>query len=132
LNPNLDVDNLMGYMPSAVLEEYRLHGDAGIIGFSPLVKQWLKTSQHPRIVRWRDDLKRHTSRQLAVALRRQERMCDLAKDAYANSTRGMIRHKAVIDPVIKGWMETKYGNGVWKEKEPVADTKRIHPKLFIN
>lgn len=122
----------MAYMPSSVREEYRLHGDASIIGFSPLVKHWLKTSQHPRIVRWREELKKHTARELAAAMRRQERMCDLAKEAYANSTRGMIRRQAVIDPVIKGWMETKHGSNVWKDKDSLADTKKIHSKLFIH
>src|SRR5205807_9087379 len=100
MESHLSIDNLIEFMPPSVKEEFFLHGDASIFGFSPGVKRWLLTSEHPRVERWRDDLKRHTIRETEAALKRQEKMAEVAREAYANA-KGSIRHVAVIDPVLK-------------------------------
>lgn len=128
---DLDVHNLVPLMPLAVREEFLAHGDASVFGFSPGVKHWLTNSEHPRVSKWRDDLKRETARQVKVALVEQEKMAEVAKAAYANS-KGSIRHISLIHPVIKKWMQTTEGSDVFTNRESIADTKRNAPKLFFN
>lgn len=127
---DLDVDNLIPLMPASVREEYIAHGDAAVFGFSPGVKHWLETSTHPRIERWRNDLKTFTALQLKRALERQQAMNAVAGEFYGDS-RGIIRHRAVIDPVLKRHMEIINGRTVWHDPEAIADTERQAPKLFI-
>jgi hypothetical protein len=128
---SLDVDDLMHLMPDAVREEYRLHGDASIFGFTPGVKRWLETCTHPRVERWRNDLKRHSAEVLKAAVLEQQRMNDIAKALYADA-RSSVRIRAVIHPVIKGWMETQHGPRTFTDRESIADTERLQPKLFVN
>jgi hypothetical protein len=131
MEAHLSVDNLMPFMPPSVLQEFHASGDASIFGFSPGVKHWLKTSDHPRVERWRDDLKRHTMRETAAALKRQAKMAELASAAYANA-KSSIRPIAVIDPVLKAHMASVHGRDIWTNREHIADTRRNAPRLFIN
>lgn len=128
---SLDVDDLMPLMPAEVLNEYKLHGDAAAFGFTPGVKNWLEHSTHPRIERWRHDLRRFTAQNVEYAIKEQERMAEVARAAYAGAT-GSIRCRAVIHPVIKGWMETQHGPSIFKDRDALADTERLQPKLFFN
>lgn len=127
----LDVDLLIPLMPDAVREEYLQHGDASIFGFSPGVKHWLETSTHPRVEKWRHDLKRFAANQVKAALREQMQMAEVAQAMYAGA-KGSIRPRAVIHPVIKGWMETMHGRQTFHDRESIADTERLQPKLFVN
>jgi hypothetical protein len=131
MDAHLSVDNLIDYMPQTVKEEFYLHGDASIFGFSPGVKHWLKTSEHPRVERWRNDLRRHTVREAGAALQRQEKMSEYAREAYANAKKS-IRTRAVLDPVLKAHMASLHGRYIWTNRAAIADTERHAPKLFFN
>jgi len=126
---DLHVDNLIDLMPESVREEYMLAGDASIFGFSPFVKHWLKTSAHPRVEKWRDDMKRYTAVEYLKALAWQERATDLAHQ-MPGSNNGSIRRVMVpIHPAIKAKMERE-DRHAFKDPAALADTKMKHPKLF--
>lgn len=125
---DLDVDNLIPFMPQSVKEEYLQHGDAGIFGFSPGVKRWLETCTHPRVEKWRYDLKTYTAYQIKEALEVQQLMIDQANQLPKSN--GLIRPMTVpLHPTLKGWMET-HDRHAWKDPASLKDTKRRHPKLF--
>lgn len=118
-------------MPDAVLEELFGFGDPAIVGWNKFVEAWIRKSEIPFVKRWRDNLKRWTWAIYTQALREQSVINDLAREAYANCTSGSVRIRAVIHPLIKGWMETKH-EGAWNDREAIADTQKRHPKLFVN
>lgn len=116
-------------MPDSVREEYMMHGDAAIFGFSPGVKHWLQTSTHPRVEKWRNDLKRYTAEEIQLALKEQKIMMDLAHQLPKGN--GQIRPITVpLHPVLKGRMESK-DRHAWKDPDSLKDTKQRQPKLFI-
>jgi hypothetical protein len=117
-------------MPDSIQKDLCAYGDPEVFGWPPTVEYWIKHSDHPFVKNWRENLVKWTIRELQVAMKEQEKMADAAREAYANA-RGSIRMRAVIHPVIKGWMET-IDPGCWSDKDAINDTQRLHPKLFVN
>lgn len=122
---DLSVDNLMPLMPATVLEEYQLAGDASIFGFSPLVKHWLKTCTHPRVEKWREDLKVQAAIAYARALKRQKYMSDIAP-AIKGQGGPLGRNLGVFDQTFKA-----FNKDCFKGSDAIADTEKKEPKLFI-
>lgn len=118
-------------MPTDVLREYFQH-DPEVEGFTPRIKHWLLTSSKPFVQRWVDRLRVWSAKQLEDAIREQVRMSEIARELYHDSTRGKIRHKAVIHPLIMHHMRKIDGREVWNDPTAIADTQRHQPKLFIN
>lgn len=126
---DLDVDNLFDLMPQSVRVEYQEHGDASIFGFSPGVKHWLETSTHPRVEKWRNDLKRYTAENIRQALKEQTIMADLGQQLPTGKSKLLRPMTVPLHPVLKGRMEAK-DRHAWKDPHAIKDTKKRHPKLF--
>ena len=118
-------------MPDSVRQEFLVYKDVDIFGFSPGVGEWLKTAPHPRVERWRNDMREYAERKRKAAIRRTIKMTELARELYAGS-RSSIRTVAVIDPDLKATMESIHGPSIFRDPEALADTRKQAPKLFVN
>jgi hypothetical protein len=126
------IDRVFGVMPPHVHAALHRNGTPEIHGFrDPELRWWLNTSTLPEVESWRNDLRAWSALALESAIREQQKMNAIASALYADSTKGLIRHKAVIHPVIKGWME-HFSKGAWTDRAAIRDTERKHPKFFFN
>lgn len=110
-------------MPQAVRDEINALGDPEIAGWGPTLKHWLRTSQHPRLIKWREDLCRIVQAEYRAAERRQIRTNDAAREFYGDSN---ARHVAVLDPFFRDMNEDCF-----RGKEKIEQERKDSPKIFI-
>lgn len=112
-------------MPDVVKAEIRFRGNPDVTSWGPVLKNWLNTSTHPRVERWRRDLRELTRRRYRASLKRQKRTSELAQAVYGKQN-GSIRASAVLDPVFRDYNEDKFRG------KRIAEEKKDSPKIFIN
>jgi len=123
IKPN--VNDLIPYMPTAVLREFVAHG-GDIWGIqAPSVKRWLQKSTHPFVEAWCDYVRRYVDWVYTAALKRQRIMNDAAPEFYGNGN-SRVRTVGVHDPVLRA-----FNPKCFEDQEAINDTKKQEPKLFI-
>lgn len=98
----------------------------------PVAKEWLFKSKDPEAELWRKRVKEIAVYEMSEARKRQALIYDhmkAEKDSYDPNAK--VLRIGIVDPVIKDYFESRYGQNCFHDPEFLEDTKKKAPELFV-